>query len=759
MTPRTTTKRRLWLVFAVSLTLQGICLFESRREPTFFVPIIDAGVYHDMAVRFARDGVLSDEAFWQPPLFPFLLGCLYRLVGVDIVAAKLLLAVLNAASCSLTAAIAARAFSPRVGLTAGLMLAAWGPFLVLGSQLLPAVLALFLNLIALRLWITFTGRRSWKLALVLGGVVGLSTLTVPNSIVLGLLFVAFERVKGFQTDRLRTAVRVPAILLGCALTIAPVTLRNYFVGGEWVVISTNSGINLYIGNNPDVDATLAVRPGLEWKRLARRSFVDGHYVSPARQDAWFRQQVRDYVRQHPADFLRGLAKKTLHFINAREIPRNIDAYVFRDDSMLLSILLWRAGSFAFPWGLAAPLAVIGILSARHLHQSPRNDDHSHDDPISPIDIRSAASVSDPAHVRSLRRLLLAYLLFYSASVILFFVSGRYRLPIVPAVVIFAAAGGWWLVDQLRSRTRPHATTASRVTILLAGLAAAIVVNLPITTPVDRVNFRAEMHMSVGATLTEQGRFPEAFEHLETALRLQPDYVEGHNKLAWAHFVKKNDAEAERWLRESLRLSSDNPEAWRILAEVLRRTDRVDEAREAFRHAIELDPTAADAHAGLASLLMEFGDDEAARPVLETAVRLNPTSGVFHLRYAELLLRLTRYAEAVHHFRIALTRTAPDDATLNTIAWTLATSPDRSARDCQLAIELGERLVANTKALNPVALDTLAAAYAECSRWNDAIRTIRRAVELAASSGDEVLLESLRPRLEWYESKSRAHRGK
>ena len=48
----------------------------------------------------------------------------------------------------------------------------------------------------------------------------------------------------------RTAGAVAGLLLGAALAIAPATLRNHAVSGEWVPISTNYGINLYAGNHP-----------------------------------------------------------------------------------------------------------------------------------------------------------------------------------------------------------------------------------------------------------------------------------------------------------------------------------------------------------------------------------------------------------------------------------------------------------------------------------------------------------------------------
>ena len=71
----------------------------------------------------------------------------------------------------------------------------------------------------------------------------------------------------------RRQARAPvgALILGFALVIAPVTLRNRVVGGEWVPISYNAGINFYLGNNPDYDRTTNIRPGRDWAGTDRHA--------------------------------------------------------------------------------------------------------------------------------------------------------------------------------------------------------------------------------------------------------------------------------------------------------------------------------------------------------------------------------------------------------------------------------------------------------------------------------------------------------
>ena len=64
------------------------------------------------------------------------------------------------------------------------------------------------------------------------------------------------------------------MLLGLLVAIAPVTLRNYALGSDVVLISSNAGINFYLGNNPDYQRTVNIRPGWEWYELLNRAKVE-----------------------------------------------------------------------------------------------------------------------------------------------------------------------------------------------------------------------------------------------------------------------------------------------------------------------------------------------------------------------------------------------------------------------------------------------------------------------------------------------------
>ena len=69
--------------------------------------------------------------------------------------------------------------------------------------------------------------------------------------------------------------------------------------------------------------------------------------------------------------------------------------------------------------------------------------------------------------------------------------------------------------------------------------------------------------------------------------------------------------------------------------------------------------------------------------------------------------------------------------------------------CPLA--LGEKACRATEFKDPMLLDTLAAAYAEAGRFQEAVNTAQRGIELATGARDHGLQEKLRSRLELYQS--------
>lgn len=160
----------------------------------------------------------------------------------------------------------------------------------------------------------------------------------------------------------------------------------------------------------------------------------------------------------------------------------------------------------------------------------------------------------------------------------------------------------------------------------------------------------------------------------------------------------------------------------------------------FRHTLAVTERNATAHFSLANTLIESGRTDEALNHLEQALDLRPDYAQVHGKIAQLLTACGKTREAIERYREAL-RHKPDlPEALNNLSWTLATSPDDSLRNGAEAVRLGERACEVTHWQKTIYIGTLAAAYAEAGRFDDAIRTAEKARALALETGEIDLAE-------------------
>jgi tetratricopeptide (TPR) repeat protein len=338
--------------------------------------------------------------------------------------------------------------------------------------------------------------------------------------------------------------RAWAVLLGGALAIAPVTLRNLDRGGEIIPISWNGGINLYIGNNPRYDETVAIRPDLHWKRFVlepRRAGVRG--VGAASN--YFVGKVARYAASDPLGFARLQMKKLYLLLAGNEIPRNQEIYPARRYSPVLRVLLWKVPGLAFPFGLLMPLGIVGLA----------------------VGARRAP-------------MLAGIVIAYAVAVLAFFITARYRVPLVPLLLVFAAEGVRWFVASARPARRVLALTAAVALFLLGNLAQG---------PMPR-EMNADAEYSLGVKYTMQSRPDEAMALFESALGKNPKYSEAWVNLGVIQATRGHVVEAERSLRNAVALDPENALALTNLAILREKAGDPEEALALYERSLRVEPS-------------------------------------------------------------------------------------------------------------------------------------------------------------------------
>jgi 4-amino-4-deoxy-L-arabinose transferase-like glycosyltransferase len=517
--PRGRFDRPELLIVALALLVRLVYLVEIAKSPTFHVPIIDSATYDQHARLLVAKGIFYERFFWQGFLYPFYLAVVYFLTHGSTLAARLIQIVLGSLVCAGVFRIGSRIFDRRTGIVAGVIAALYGPLVYYDAELLDTT---FSAVWAVALLLILLGARGskgpWR-ALFFGVCGGLAVIT--RATFLPFVLAAFAWLVAVRLragpPRLRGAATAGLILAGFLAVTMPVGELCRRATGDFNFLSESGPINLYIGNNPERSKTIMIRPGSEWRELTRMPMVHGS-ASDSQDRGVFLRLFLDYVKRDPVNFLEGLNEKTVEFLSSRELPRNEDLYIARRYSSLFSVLTWKAGTFGFPFGLLLPFALVGLW-------------------------RGGRRVPVPVY---------GFLLLYPAAVIAVFVSGRYRIPVVPVLAVPAAAGALLLVDAIRDGRR---LAAAAVACAVAALAAASSVAGPFV--VERYNYEAEMHTIVGFELMKQHRMDAALAELTEALRLDPERGEAQKYIGLVLSEERRWAEAAAHLRLALERDPDS----------------------------------------------------------------------------------------------------------------------------------------------------------------------------------------------------------
>jgi tetratricopeptide (TPR) repeat protein len=258
-----------------------------------------------------------------------------------------------------------------------------------------------------------------------------------------------------------------------------------------------------------------------------------------------------------------------------------------------------------------------------------------------------------------------------------------------------------------------------------------------------------VHGNLGYILSSEGRVNDAIGEFEQATRLKPDDAQAHINLGNILLQTGKVPEAIGQYQEALRLKPDDAQAHYNTGNALQRAGKVSEAIAQYEQALRVNPNYAEPHNNLGLALSESGKIQEAIRHYEQALEIDPDYAKAHNNLGLALERAGRASEAMRHYEQAL-RIKPDyPEALNNLAWLLATRmpPDRG--NSIRAVALAERACKVSNPPMATYLDTLAAAYAAAGRFDDAIATAQKAIDVARTAGQARLVEKTEARLELY----------
>lgn len=547
----------LLAILLLGAILRGAYLSEIVHTPDFTHPGIDAH-YHDYWARALATGdwsppkmyadpMIESTPYFRSPGYPYFLALIYRLTGGSYLWVRLIQMLLGLGSCLLAFFFGRRWFGSAVGLIfAGLMSFYW-VFIYFEGELLEPSLLVFLALALTYILGLWSERFTLKRALVAGILLGLYALVRQNIIPFGAVVLAWVywvlREKGELDGFKKGAI---AFVLGAALMILPATVRNYVVAHDLVLISSSGGINLYIGNNPSADGCTSIAP--EFPRWTSHDYPHivkamgdavGQELTYSEASKMFSRAAINWIKTNPSQAAALTLKKALLFWGPVEVSNEKEDEFER---MHYRTLKCTPGNFAMVFSLA----LVGTMLGFSLFNR-RNGD-----------------LADRKQYQVFV-LVVSFILVYFLTYLPFFVAGRFRVPIIPFLLLLAAITLSRIGGFLKNRDFSGAFPWICVWAAAYGLAS-----------VHFVNYQPSL---------ERWHFAQGTGYA---------------------LVQRND-EAVREFRAAIAADPRSAEAHASLADILRQKGDLDGAIREFRRSLELDPSIGQAHNNFAVALYFKGD--------------------------------------------------------------------------------------------------------------------------------------------------------
>lgn len=513
------------------------------------------------------------------PLYAYFLAFIYKLFFLNLWAVRVIQLLMGVLNCLLIYLVGKRFFNHKIGVISAILMSGYVMFIFYEILIIPAALIILLNSFVILSSLELNTEPSKKNLIFYGILLGFVSLAEPGILLfaLGIMiwFVFNFRKKSKEAIIIRSLFLLSGIFFILSLNL----LKNYIAHKDFILVSGHTGINFYIGNNPQAtglgDIPLFLRPSqkghLEDAQLIAEEALNRRLRPSEVSNFWFYMGL-DFIKNDPKSYLSLLLRKFSLFWKRLEPVDTMEFSFLRGDKLFLFLML---NSF----GLIGPLGLFGIFLC----------------------------------LKEFRKLFPLYIFVLSQmlAVILFFVTSRYRLVVVPFMIVFGAYGIYWVYLKLKQKKMSNLVYGSLVLFILFGFVNS---KNPIRQP-TAYNQQLEKHYNLGILNLERGNFDEAIKEFTLAVESEPlDYL--------SHFA---------------------------LANAYYSTGRIKEAVREYKITIAMKPRFSDAHFNLGHLYQSSGKFLDAEKEYKEVLNLTPDSLDAHYKLALLYKSQKRYKEAILNF--------------------------------------------------------------------------------------------------------------
>ena len=541
----------IWILLAAFL-LRIVYLVIYSSMPDWDMLTVDNYYHFNWAKDMSSGNIFGDTTYFRAPFYIFCLALVFSLFGATLTTARIFGLVIGLASLLLTFLTGKKLFGKRTGLIAAAIQSVYPLILYFESELLLDPLFMMLLQLSVYYFVLWYKEQNLSNLVCMALALGLAAITRPNELLflpLVILFLYFSSTLWKQRVKL---IALFALLL--ALIILPITIRNYVAGGEIVLISSQGGINFFIGNNRQSDGVTAAMPtplGHNWKiddiRYLAESETTGELKSSALSDFWYAKTF-DEIFKKPLQWGGLFLKKLYYNFSNREISNNRNlAYFFSQHSLL---------KFSyFPFAALLALSVLAVATGYNSHWGVR--------------------------------LLFILIVVNSVAVALFFFNSRFRLPLLPFYIILSAVGIESLMKLSKQNYGRYLLPAA-----LAALAAILSVAPIAPLPAGR---QPQHLVSLGLFHYANDNTSAAIGYFQRAAKIDSTFPELNLNIGACHLRLKNIDSSIFYFEKEIKAHPKRALGYSNLAGIYLVEEKWDSAFSNASRAIELKPYRSDAH--------------------------------------------------------------------------------------------------------------------------------------------------------------------
>ncbi len=485
---------KIGVIFFVAYIVRFAMLFQLKQTP-FFTAFAGEGLFYDYWGEqiSAGDLLAGDRVYAAPPLIMYYLGALYEIFGRNLTVVRIVGALLDSLLCVLIYFAGRKIAGDKAGFAGGILAALYSGFLFYEVIMPGTALSVTLTLLAFLaiLWADSAEGRSscfrWTAA---GLLIGLAALGRPN--LLGFVpVVIIWRLAARKCRKISTlSIQSLTFVLGLLLVLSPVLVRNYVVEKDLVFLP-HMGIALYTGNNPDLPEGYGKDPRLRgsinefdiggFRKMA--SAMNGRKLKSSEVSSFFFERGVRFIIQEPGKFFQRLLIKTRSFWSKYEVSGDWDQEFLADRVNFLK------APFLIQNSLLLALAFGGLLF---------------------YGLKTTGG-----------KMLGVIIATYLAMVVPFVVLTRYRLTIMPFLIILGGLFIAGFTDDLLRRRGGKILWAALVLIVILGLYS---LEAP---PFEEARMHAYSWVNMGVLYEQKGDYDQAMKSYAIAVQNKPSFTEAY----------------------------------------------------------------------------------------------------------------------------------------------------------------------------------------------------------------------------------------